>query len=630
MSAIPKSPASAALGAQQAARAAERSAPESLDSRELLPDLVRTLYGQATPALAAYLLGALLLVSAFIDLAPTRDVWIWSGAFSLVWLLRWWTVRLYARTPHADRNRDARAWLNRWSAGALAAAAVWGLAAWLFYSHGRTAHQATVMLLIYSYCVGAIQLLAWTYRVFIAFLTLCFAPLIARVLLSADPDAAALTVLLIVSYFMALALAWTYRRVFERAIVLKVRNERLAAQLKIEKQAADEARQIAETANRAKTQFFAAASHDLRQPLHAMGLFAEALRAKVSATTSSQRGGNDEVLHLVSSIDASVDALEGLFSELLDITKIDTGGVEPRPVDFGLRELFQRLALQYEPTAFEKGLALRFRGGHRHVHGDPVLVDRIVRNLLSNAIRYTRDGGILVGARQRGDQVLIQVWDTGVGIPAAEQARVFDEFYQVQAGVPVEANQAKGLGLGLAIVQRLARLMNAPLSLASQPGRGTVFTVTLPAGKPAAPSLAAAPIASKPAIGLTLEHRRIVIVEDEAAVREGLALLLRSWGAEVQTFETLAAVEAWAAQPVEAPPDLAIVDYRLPEGRTGIEALGVLRAAWAGRHLPAIVVTGSTIGGHEGEAGTHDFHLLIKPVPPNKLRAMMAFKLGLK
>jgi signal transduction histidine kinase len=626
MSAIRETPTSAALGAQQAARAAERTAPESLDSRELLPDLVRTLYGQATPALVAYLLGAVLMVSAFVNVAPPYELWLWSGVFALVWLGRWWTVRVYARTAHAERNRDAHAWLHRWSAGALAAAAVWGLAAWLFYSHGRTAHQATVMLLIYSYCVGAIQLLAWTYGVFIAFLTLCFAPLIARVMLSADPDATALTVLLIVSYFMALALAWTYRRVFERAIVLKVKNERLAAQLKIEKQVADEARQIAETANRAKTQFFAAASHDLRQPLHAMGLFAEALRAKVSA----QGRSNDEVLHLVSSIDASVDALEGLFSELLDITKIDTGGVEPRPVDFGLRELFQRLALQYEPTAFEKGLALRFRGGHRHVHGDPVLVDRIVRNLLSNAIRYTRDGGILVGARQRGDTVLIQVWDTGVGIAAAEQARVFDEFYQVQAGVPVEANQSKGLGLGLAIVQRLARLIGAPLTLASEPGRGTVFTVRLPSAKPTATSLAPAPITAKPAIGLTLEQRRIVIVEDEAAVREGLALLLRSWGAEVQTFETLAAVEAWAPHAATEPLDLAIVDYRLPEGRTGIEALGVLRAACAGRHLPAIVVTGSTIGGHEGEASTHDFHLLIKPVPPNKLRAMMAFKLGLK
>jgi len=617
------------MSAMPALPASERSAAaDTLDSRELLPDLVRTLYGQASPALAAYLAGAVLMVSAFVNVAPRHELWIWSAVFALVWIARWATVRVYARTPHAERDRNAHAWLRRWSAGALCAAAVWGLAAWLFYGHGRTAHQATVMLLIYSYCVGAIQLLAWTYGVFIAFLTLCFAPLIARVMLSADPDATALTVLLIVSYGMALALAWTYRRVFERAIVLKVKNERLAGQLKVEKQVADEARQVAETANRAKTQFFAAASHDLRQPLHAMGLFAEALRAKVSAQSGA--GGNAEVLHLVSSIDASVDALEGLFSELLDITKIDTGGVEPRPVDFGLRELFQRLALQYEPTAFEKGLALRFRGGHRHVHGDPVLVDRIVRNLLSNAIRYTRDGGILVGARQRGDRVLIQVWDTGVGIAPAEQARVFDEFYQVQAGVPVEANQAKGLGLGLAIVQRLAKLTGAPLTLASEPGRGTVFTVTLPAGRPAAPSLAPAPVTAKPSIGLTLEHRRIVIVEDEAAVREGLALLLRSWGAQVQTFETLAAVEAWTQHAGSALPDLAIVDYRLPEGRTGIEALATLRAACAGRHLPAIVVTGSTIGGHEDEAATHDFHLLIKPVPPNKLRAMIAFKLGLK
>ncbi|HEU4459816.1 MAG TPA: ATP-binding protein [Methylibium sp.] len=607
---------------------------ERIDAAELRPDVVRSIYGQASPALWAYLLGGVLLVAIFAGVAPRAQLVAWSASFALVWLARWGIVRWYARTPHARRNAEASAWLARWCAGALAAAAVWGLAAWLFYGLGRTAQQATVMLLIYSYCVGAIQLLAWTYRVFIGFLSLCFVPLIARVLLSGDADRIALTVLLIVSYMMALALAWTYRRVFERAIVLKVRNERLAAQLKVEKQIADEARQVAETANRAKTQFFAAASHDLRQPLHAMGLFAEALRAKLSAPQpGGSGGGNAEVLHLVGSIDASVDALEGLFGELLDITKIDTGGVEPRPVDFSLRELFRRLALQYEPTAFEKGLALRFRGHHRHVFGDPVLVDRIVRNLVSNAIRYTRDGGILVGARVRAGRVLIQVWDTGVGIPKAEQPRVFDEFYQVQGGgadAPLDAHQAKGLGLGLAIVRRLALLTDAPLSLASEPGRGTVFTVSLPQGKPPPPSLAPAPIAAKPVLGLTLEHRRIVVVEDEAAVREGLSLLLTGWGAAVQSFETAARLEAWLAGPAATKPDLAIVDYRLPEGRTGLDALAALRAAFAAPPVPAIVVTGSTIGGHEDEAAAHDFHLLIKPVAPTKLRAMIAFKLGLK
>nr|MBA2721833.1 response regulator [Methylibium sp.] len=504
-------------------------------------------------------------------------------------------------------------------AGALASGAMWGLAGWLFYGEGGPFHQTTLLLTVYSYCVGAVAMLASQYRVFFAFISLCFLPTIARVATHDDPKALQMAGVVALIYGMSMLLGRTYRRSFAESAQLKLRTERLAQQLLVEKAAADQARGIAEAANRAKTQFFSAASHDLRQPLHAMGLFAEALRAKSR--------GDEEVTHLVNSINSSVDALEGLFSELLDITKIDTGGVDPRPEHFALRDVFQRLKLQYEPTAFEKGLALRFRGGDLPVFGDPVLVDRIVRNLLSNAIRYTEDGGILVSARRRGTQVQVQVWDTGLGIAPAEQSRIFEEFYQVHAHAPLQANQSKGLGLGLAIVQRLARLQDAPLALASVPGRGTVFTLTLPLGKPPRPQ-PLAPAARKPGLGLTLERRDILVVEDEPAVREGLVVLLKGWGATVHAFESVEAVEAWARGEPPAP-DLAIVDYRLPNGRTGTEALKSLRTAF-GSTLPAILVTGSTMSGHEEEASRDDFHLLIKPVAPNKLRAMIAFKLGVR
>ena len=169
--------------------------------------------------------------------------------------------------------------------------------------------------------------------------------------------------------------------------------------------------------------------------------------------------------------------------------------------------------------------------------------------------------------------------------------------------------------------------MNAPLALASAPGRGSVFTLTLPIGRLAPAALP--PVSGlRSTLGLTLERRRIVIVEDEAAVREGLIVLLRGWGATVDAFDTLEAVQSWA-QGTPPAPDLAIVDYRLPEGRTGVEALKALRDTF-GAALPAILVTGSTMTGHEEEAERHDFHLLIKPVAPNKLRAMIGFKLGLR
>jgi CheY-like chemotaxis protein len=406
----------------------------------------------------------------------------------------------------------------------------------------------------------------------------------------------------------------------QRAIDLKVKADELAARLRIETQAADAARREAEIANRAKTQFFTAASHDLRQPLHAMGLFAEALR---------QRVHEPEVAQLVNSINESVYALEGLFSELLDITRIDSGGVEVHEQHFEVGDILRKLRLHFEPAAFEKGLALRLRGGHRVVLADPLLVERILRNLVSNAIRYTDDGSVLVSCRQRADRIVLQVWDSGPGIRDAEQQKIFDEFYQVPHTGAVSPEQRKGLGLGLAIVKRLAALMKAPLTMRSKVGHGTVFTLELPIGK--TPRAPAQLLPGKGPVGITLAGRLIVVVEDEPAVRAGLDVLLKGWGAEIASFDSVAESARWAhsCDLAVVKPDLLIVDYRLEEGRTGVDAIRALRERF-GAAVPAIVVTGSTMTGHDKEAQTHDFHLLIKPVVPNKLRAMIAFKLGVK
>lgn len=587
-----------------------------LRESEMLPDTVRTLYRQTGVALGGHLLGAIVVLWLFWPASTLVKLGAWAGLFAAVWLWRFYMMRRYE--THGSRPQEARRWLKWWDVGALTSGSMWGLAAWLFYPDGNAHQQTALMVIVFTFCVGSIPLLAPQFRTFVGFVGLGVLPGIARLLTMGSPDDLRLAIVLAMNFGMIVLLGRAYRASFDGVIYLKVRTEQLAQQLQAETAVAESARREAETANRAKTQFFAAASHDLRQPLHAMGLFAEALRAKSR--------GDEEVSHLVNSINSSVDALEGLFGELLDITKIDTGGVEPKPQAVAMRELFQRLELQYAPTAFEKGLALRFRGGRQVVHADPVLLDRIVRNLLSNAIRYSDDGGVLVGARTRGSKVLVQVWDTGIGIAEAERARIFDEFYQVNAASALEPHQRKGLGLGLSIVKRLADLMGARLDLRSEPGHGTVFTLELPRGK-LAPSPALAASANPPALGLTLERRRIVVVEDEPAVREGLVVLLKGWGATVDAFDSARSALAWAQDAASAP-ELAIVDYRLPEG-TGVDALRALRHRFAAP-LPAIVVTGSTMTGHEHEALEHDFHLLIKPVAPNKLRAMIAFKLGLR
>lgn len=228
----------------------------------------------------------------------------------------------------------------------------------------------------------------------------------------------------------------------------------------------------AEAANQQRTRFFAAASHDLRQPLQALAIFAGRLA----------QGNHDPALQaLIGQVGACVDALDTSFTELLDLASIDLGAVAVRMQRCELAAVYQRVALAHRVQAFDKGLAFGLRGAHHVVHADPVLLERVVGNLVANAIRYTDDGGVLVGCRRRGGRFALQVWDSGVGMSAGVLAHVFDEFYQVDAARVAggQRRRGKGLGLGLAIVKRLADLMGMPIEMCSRPGRGTVVTLWL-------------------------------------------------------------------------------------------------------------------------------------------------------
>ena len=592
--------------------------PVSPDGRRF--DHIRALFVQTPASLVGYLIGWSLMVAMYWPLAPRGPMLAWSGVLAALLLVR------LAHYLRFRRNRDAdeatlHDWRRSWKALVLLQASCWAVAVWLFWGLGTPYHRVALMLVIFSLGLASVQLLATQQRLYIVFICVLLGPAILRIATdTTQPWHWQLAGILVLQFIALLVMGRVQRSALDQVIRLKAHSEKLAAQLQAEMGISEDARRAAEAASRAKTQFFAAASHDLRQPLHAMGLFAEALR---------QRVHDPEVASLVNSINESVDALEGLFGELLDITRIDTGGVDVNPAPMAMRELFARLRLHFEPTAFEKGLALSFHGARHVAFADPVLLERILRNLVSNAIRYTDDGGVLVSCRPRGQKLLMQVWDSGIGISEASLPRIFDEFYQVQSQRPLEAHQRKGLGLGLAIVARLAGLLQAPITVRSRVGHGTVFSFEVPPGK-AVRALEPAATPQRAPLGLTLQGRLILVVEDEAAVREGLVVLLKAWGASVADFDTVAALQAWLAGSPAVLPDLLLVDYRLPQGHTGLDALAVARAHWPGRTLPAIVITGSTIGGHETEAAEHDFHLLIKPVLPNKLRAMIAFKLGVR
>ena len=331
------------------------------------------------------------------------------------------------------------------------------------------------------------------------------------------------------------------------------------------------------SANAAKTRFLAAASHDLRQPLVTIGLLVSLAREQVAS---------GPVRTLMDKTDEAVAAMEDLVKGLLDISRFDSGQVQPQFGPVNLQRLFAAIESHEGSAAREKGLSLRFRPTQAAVRSDPVLLEQILRNLVGNAIRYTERGGVVVAARHRGTRVELQVWDTGVGIASEHHDAVFEEFMQVGN---TERDRGKGLGLGLAIVQRCVRLLDHRLHLRSRPGRGTCMSIELPVAEPGPVEVTQVPVVSEGA----LDGYRLLLVEDDASVRLALTERLLGWGAEVRAFGSLGDLrQAIAERPAgEAAPDLLVSDYRLPDG-TGLEAMAEARSRWPG--MAALLVTGDT------------------------------------
>jgi CheY-like chemotaxis protein/anti-sigma regulatory factor (Ser/Thr protein kinase) len=304
---------------------------------------------------------------------------------------------------------------------------------------------------------------------------------------------------------------------------------------------------------------------------------------------------------LVQHIGQSVGALDSLFASLMDISRLDAGAIRVNKTAFPLQPLLDRIVRDYTGEAHEKNIELRLHPTRSVVMTDAVLLERILRNLISNAVRYTQEGRVVVLCRPAGQGVSLQVWDTGCGIPADEQTRVFDEFYQLQ-----RRDGAAGLGLGLSIVQRLSTLLALDLKLRSQPGRGSCFSLMLPVAAEATP-------ARSPA-GQALERGRILVIDDNPAITQSMAALLSSWGYEVAT-----ALDADGAAACSMLPDLVVCDYHLGP-TTGLAVVAALRARFA-RPIAAMLITADTSPDVAYAAEAHGLVLLHKPVSNARLRA---------
>jgi signal transduction histidine kinase/CheY-like chemotaxis protein len=545
-------------------------------------------------ALAAAALIAWTLVE--VDNVPASVALEWlAGGCALV---SYHLLLLRAYTGARRLDMDPRPWAYGFVAGAFAEGVWWSVALVVLAGPERVGEQYLVLLAAFTIANGAVP----TFGSYLPAFYAIFFPITLTALGWNLAQGGALHVatalgcgVLIVTMF---GLARIANANFNQTLRLRFEKDALAEELRSQKERAEEA-------NLSKSRFLAAASHDLRQPIHALGMFVGAL---------GRHEMNQDMRRLVGSIEDSIGAMDGLFSSLLDISKLDAGIVEPNLRPFAIGPLIQRICREYAGEALQKGISLEVCGCGLSVLSDPVLLERILRNIVSNAIRYTERGRVLVGCRRGGDRLRIQVWDTGRGIARSQFERVFEEFYQI--GNP-ERDRDKGLGLGLAIVKRLTVLLDHPLTLQSKIGRGSVFTISVPVGAGGATPVASSAVDPSPR---SLEGL-VLVVDDEALVQDAMKSLLTSWGLDVIAAGSGDEMLERIASCLVAP-DLILCDYRLRDGENGIDVIRRLQAEY-NDDVPAVLITGDTASERLREARDSGFIVLNKPVANSKLRAAL-------
>lgn len=373
-------------------------------------------------------------------------------------------------------------------------------------------------------------------------------------------------------------------------------------------QTLNDTRREAELANLAKSRFLATASHDLRQPLQTLGLLNGALRRTVR---------DEDCLDMLAQQEQALDAMSRLLNALLDISKLESGAIKAEPTDFCMASLLDEMRRDFAGVATSKGLRFTVDATNSRVHSDPALVGQVLRNLISNALKYTQQGAVELRCESRGENARIEVRDTGVGIAAGQQALIFGEFYQI--GVSPNSTR-EGYGLGLSIVQRIARLLDLHIDVQSEPGRGSTFAFELPGAVDgdASPDADASGLADGVALGSGAQ--RILLVEDDAGVRNAMRILFRIEGFQVSTAATAGdAVELLEAQETF---DLIITDYHLDGGHTGTEVIAAARRV-LGDSLRAILVTGDTSSAVREVASNANLRITSKPINSRELLGLV-------
>ncbi len=545
-------------------------------------------------------LGAQVVLLTAWSSAPRSALLAWAVA--VLGLQAWRMHRLRRLPAETDRPLDQRVRTAVWLSGlnGLVHGAAVGLFPWM-----DEAQRAILTILLGGLSVAAVGTTHGHPRIYRAFTLPAMGALIAGWAAlgltgpALDWGHLGMALLLVAYLAVMLGLARDADRRLCDATALREEQERLNGALR---QALDEAR----VAMAARNRFLASASHDLRQPLQTLTLLCAALETRVQTADSRD---------IVHRMDLALDSLREEMNALLDLSRLDAGVVELHRAPLSLDTLLGRLGEELQSACEAKGLRARCVIEPGLVcESDAVHLERLLRNLIDNAVKYTEEGEVQLRALRTGEQIEVVVQDTGVGMAASDQERVFEEFFQVHNPA---RDRSKGLGLGLSIVRRLARLLDHPLSLRSAPGEGSTFTLWLPvATRAPEPAASAQPAA-------VLPRCHLLVLDDEAGVREALATLMRSLGCEVS--EAASTAEALKAQAARAP-DLVLADFRLAGRDSGLRAIAALRKRQP--TLPALLVSGDTAEDRLRQARDAGVPLLHKPVSVSRLLEAMAEALG--
>lgn len=565
--------------------------------QKIYHEQTRLIYNQGRFLVVGSTLCAFIITFFFWRHLPVDELLYWFGIVGVISTVRLWCIYLYKRAHQQSRQRPI--WGTLFWLGMLASGLIWGAWPLIFYSY----YSAEYLLLVSTVFAGMVAMSGAAagslyLPAFLAFSVPLILPLSVVHMLSGRDSLALVGLLLIVYLAASITLTARANRQNRELLCSRFENQQLMESLGEEKQ-------IAERAMVAKSRFLAAASHDLRQPLHAMGLFLSALR----------NGEHDpKKMQIIDDMSQSAEALNGLFKSLLDVSRLDAEIIEFNPVHIPASRLFDALRAQFSQQAAKKNVQLHLQADEHVLHCDVILLERVLRNLLSNAVQYTHSGSITLNceSNENGDK-LITLEDTGIGIPAEFVDDVFSEYYQLNNP---SRDRGKGLGLGLAIVRRLCDLMGLPLEMESVEGEGTVFRVVVPAGDPALIVNDDAP-----SHGMVSAARHVLVIDDERQVRQSMRHMLEGWGCEVMLASSARdALKVLALSDVV--PDIIVSDYRLGDNMNGVDAVETVRES-VEASIPAILVTGDTSPERLKEVAHTGLNLLHKPVSPSELNELM-------